>query len=70
MPKHSKVNDKITNSRQEQVKNDSSSTNEASRVEKMKARIDCLQKLRKRSVMFKARFPIIFFSRADQTTCT
>jgi len=70
MPEHSKANDISTNL---QLKicneiNDNSSTNETSRVEKMKARIDCLQRLRKRSVMFK-QDSLLFFSRADQTTC-
>ncbi|GET02785.1 SYF2-domain-containing protein [Rhizophagus clarus] len=54
MSEHLKTNDISTNPQQVQVKScneirDSSSTNDSSRVEKMKARIDCLQRLRKRS---------------------
>jgi hypothetical protein len=71
MPELLKANDISTNPQQVQVKNcneisDSSFINESSRVEKMKARIDCLQRLRKRSVMFKQNS--VIFSRADQTS--
>jgi hypothetical protein len=62
MAGHSKVNDTNTNPQQEEhVKSynesynessDISLTDEPSRVEKMQARIDRLQKLRKRSVIF------------------
>jgi hypothetical protein len=55
MAGHSKVNDTSTNPQQEEHVNensDISSTNDPSRVGKMQARIDRLQKLRKRSVMF------------------
>ncbi|RGB27549.1 SYF2 splicing factor-domain-containing protein [Rhizophagus diaphanus] len=54
MPEHLKANDVSANPQQVQVKScnkisDSSPTNESSRVEKIQARIDCLQRLRKRS---------------------
>lgn len=70
MPEHLKANDISANPQQVQVKScnkmsDSSSTNESSRVEKMKARIDCLQRLRKRSVMIKQDSLFFFTSRSN-----
>jgi hypothetical protein len=70
MPEHLKANDVSANPQQVQVKScnkisDSSPTNESSRVEKIQARIDCLQRLRKRSVMIKQDSIIFFTSRSN-----